>query len=50
MWLASADVTGQRDAIRIGLGPTCVINPTGQVVNQVPTATTGLAIVRINTR
>lgn len=28
MWLVSADVTGDRDESRTGLGPTCVINPT----------------------
>ena len=36
MWLASADVTGERDSERIGLGPTCFLNPAGEVVAQVP--------------
>lgn len=45
MWLVSADVTGQRDDSRIGLGPTCVISPTGRVLTQVPTGTTGMAIL-----
>lgn len=50
MWLASADVTGQRDESRIGLGPTCVTAPTGQVVAQVPLGTVGIAIAEINQR
>ena len=48
MWLVSADVTGQRDATRIGLGPTCVINPAGRVVAQVPIGTTGVAVAEID--
>jgi predicted amidohydrolase len=48
LWLVSADVTGQRDDVRIGLGPTCVINPAGRVVDQVPTGTTGMAIAEID--
>lgn len=48
MWLASADVTGQRDESRIGLGPTCLIAPGGQVVAQVPLGTVGVAIAEIN--
>ena len=48
MWLVSADVTGQRDPARIGLGPTCVINPAGQVVARVPTGTTGIAVAEVN--
>ena len=48
MWLVSADVTGQRDATRIGLGPTCVINPAGDVVAQVPPGKAGIAIAEIN--
>jgi predicted amidohydrolase len=47
MWLVSADVTGQRDDSRVGLGPTCAIDPTGQVVHQVPTGTTGMIIAEI---
>ncbi|MFB9238335.1 carbon-nitrogen hydrolase family protein [Plantactinospora siamensis] len=47
MWLASADVTGERDEQRIGLGPTCVIDPAGRVVAQVPTGTTGMAVAEI---
>jgi predicted amidohydrolase len=50
MWLVSADVTGERDGARIGLGPTCAINPAGQVVTQVPTGATGMAIAEINER
>ncbi len=48
MWLVSADVTGERDPTRTGLGPTCVIDPTGHVVAQVPTGATGMAIADIN--
>jgi predicted amidohydrolase len=48
MWLVSADVTGERDSTRIGLGPTCAINPAGQVVIQVPAGTTGMAIAEIH--
>jgi predicted amidohydrolase len=48
LWLTSADVTGHRDGDRIGLGPTCVINPAGEVVAQVPPGTTGIAIARIS--
>jgi 5-aminopentanamidase len=47
MWLVSADVTGDRDETRTGLGPTCVINPEGEVVVQVPTGTTGMVIADI---
>lgn len=47
MWLISADVTGERDESRIGLGPTCVIDPAGQVVAQVRTGTTGIATIDI---
>jgi predicted amidohydrolase len=48
MWLVSADVTGERDSTRIGLGPTCAINPAGQVVIQVPAGTCGMAIAEIH--
>jgi predicted amidohydrolase len=47
MWLVSADVTGERDGTRIGLGPTCAVDPAGRVVAQVPTGTTGMAIAEI---
>jgi predicted amidohydrolase len=48
MWLASADVTGQRDESRIGLGPTCLIAPVGHAVAQVPLGTVGIAIAEVN--
>jgi predicted amidohydrolase len=48
MWLVSADVTGQRDPSRIGLGPTCVIDPAGRVITQVPTGSTGIAAAEID--
>jgi predicted amidohydrolase len=50
MWLASADVTGSRDADRVGWGPTCFIDPTGGVVAQVPLAEVGVAVVEIPSR
>jgi predicted amidohydrolase len=50
MWLASADVTGERDPSRIGLGPTCIISPAGRVVAEVTTGTTGMAIADISPR
>ena len=48
MWLVSADVTGDRDTFRTGLGPTCVIDPTGDVIAQVPTGTAGMVIADIS--
>lgn len=50
MWLASADVTGERPDGRIGLGPTCVIDPAGTVVSHVPLGTTGIAVADIPAR
>jgi predicted amidohydrolase len=47
MWLVSADVTGDRDESRTGLGPTCVITPDGAVVAQVPRGSTGMVIADI---
>ncbi|WP_205857688.1 carbon-nitrogen hydrolase family protein [Phytoactinopolyspora endophytica] len=48
MWLVSADVTGERDEHRIGLGPTSIINPQAEVVAQVPLMTTGMVIADIS--
>ncbi|NED94187.1 carbon-nitrogen hydrolase family protein [Phytoactinopolyspora alkaliphila] len=48
MWLVSADVTGERDECRIGLGPTSIINPRGEVVAEVPLMTTGMAVADIS--
>jgi predicted amidohydrolase len=42
LWLVSADVTGERDGDRVGSGPTCVLNPAGEVVAQVPLGRTGI--------
>jgi predicted amidohydrolase len=50
MWLVSADVTGDRGDSHTGLGPTCVMDPTGRVVAQVPTGTTGMVIADIDGR
>jgi 5-aminopentanamidase len=47
MWLVSADVTGRRDAYRVGYGPTSVINPRGEIVSQVPLMTTGMVVADI---
>ncbi|WP_328474172.1 carbon-nitrogen hydrolase family protein [Actinoplanes sp. NBC_00393] len=47
LWLASADVTGERDN-RIGLGPTCILNPAGQIAAAVPPHTTGVAVAEID--
>lgn len=47
MWLVSADVTGERGTDRIGLGPTCAIDPSGTVVAQVPLGSPGLVTVQI---
>ncbi|MGW4945849.1 carbon-nitrogen hydrolase family protein [Actinoplanes sp. NPDC004185] len=47
MWLASADVTGERDNTRVALGPTCIIDPAGHVVAHVPPGATGMAIAEI---
>ena len=48
MWLVSSDVTGERDESRIGVGAIYVIDPAGEVVAQVRTGTTGMAIVQID--
>jgi predicted amidohydrolase len=48
MWLVSADVTGERDPTRIGLGPTCVIDPAGAVVAQVPAGRAGIAVADLD--
>lgn len=48
LWLISADVTGERDDC-ISWGPTSVINPSGEVVAQLPLERTGLLIFDIPT-
>ncbi|GAA1419208.1 carbon-nitrogen hydrolase family protein [Catellatospora coxensis] len=48
MWLISADVTGERDELRIGYGPTSVLDPAGQVVVQVPLGTTGMVTATVS--
>jgi predicted amidohydrolase len=42
LWIASADVTGERGGTRIGLGPTGFLDPAGRVTAQVPTGTAGV--------
>ena len=49
LWLVSADVTGERNPSYLGIGPTSIINPRGEIVAQVPPMTTGLAIADIPT-
>jgi hypothetical protein len=46
MWLMSADVTGERGE-SIGLGPTCIINPAGKIVAQVPLGEVGMVTADI---
>ena len=46
LWFLSADVTGQRDG-SIGLGPTAIIHPTGEVVAQVPLHEAGIVTAEI---
>ncbi len=46
VWLVSADVTGERDG-QISYGPTSAINPSGQVVEQVPLMETGMITIEI---
>ncbi len=48
MWLASADVTGERDESRVGWGPTSVISPRLEIVAQVPLMTTGMVVADID--
>ncbi|MDQ0577264.1 carbon-nitrogen hydrolase family protein [Agromyces albus] len=50
MWLVSSDVTGARDAERVGWGPTSVINPRGEVVAQVPQMEVGLVTADVPAR
>jgi 5-aminopentanamidase len=47
LWIASADVTGERGDARTGLGPTGFLDPAGEVVVQVPTGTTGMVTATI---
>lgn len=47
MWLVSSDVTGHRDELRVGYGPTAVIKPNGDVEDQVQLMTTGMVITEI---
>jgi 5-aminopentanamidase len=47
MWLVSADVTGERWDTHVGYGPTSVMNPSGEVVAQVPLMEAGVVIIQI---
>lgn len=42
LWIVRSDVTGERGSTHIGVGPTSVIGPTGEVVAQVPAGTVGM--------
>ena len=46
LWIVASDVTGERDG-RVGLGPTAIIDPSGQVVAQVPWLEPGIAVAEI---
>jgi predicted amidohydrolase len=46
LWLISSDVTGTRGD-SVALGPTCVIDPQGNVVSQVPLLEVGMITVEI---
>ncbi len=48
VWLVSADVTGARDASRVGYGPTTVITPQAEVVAQVPAMSVGMVVAEID--
>ncbi len=43
LWLMSADVTGARDG-RVAWGPTAILNPSGQVIAQLPLDAPGLLV------
>jgi 5-aminopentanamidase len=47
MWLVSADVTGERGDTHVGFGPTSVMDPSADVVAQVPLMETGMVIAQI---
>jgi len=47
MWLVSADVTGARGDTHVGFGPTSVMNPSADVVAQVPLMKTGMVIAQV---
>lgn len=48
MWIASADVTGERGDTHLGLGPTGFLDPAGVVVGQVPAGEVGMVTARID--
>jgi predicted amidohydrolase len=43
LWLMSADVTGERDG-RVAWGPTAILNPSGEVIAQLPLDAPGLLV------
>ncbi|HEY1175805.1 MAG TPA: carbon-nitrogen hydrolase family protein [Phytomonospora sp.] len=50
MWLASADVTGERGDTHVGWGPTSVIAPDGEVVARVALGEVGMAVAEVGER
>ena len=46
VWLMSSDVTG-RHGDSVGLGPTCIMDPQGRVVAQVPPMKSGMVVAEI---
>ncbi len=47
MWLVSADVTGERGDTHVGFGPTSVMNPSADVLAQVPLMRTGMVTAQV---
>jgi predicted amidohydrolase len=47
MWLMSADVAGERGDTHVGFGPTSVMNPSADVIAQVPLMEPGMVIAEI---
>jgi 5-aminopentanamidase len=45
-WIASADVVGE-DGPRVSYGCTCIVNPAGEIVSQVPEFTEGVAVFNL---
>jgi predicted amidohydrolase len=50
LWIARADVTGRRGESRVGLGPTCFLDPAGEMVARVPAGVTGMVSVDVGAR
>ncbi|NMO56860.1 hypothetical protein HH310_37520 [Actinoplanes sp. TBRC 11911] len=48
MWVASADVTGERGGTHLGLGPTGFLNPAAEELGHVPVGRPGMVTVDID--